>query len=92
MYGGFTLSFDVLMVPCLRSSALLETPSVLKHRRGGCNLLDSGGVPLIIVSHSVLAAWASRTIFGSDLVTARGRRSESMVVHRPGKTRGLGVI
>ena len=89
--GGFALSFEVLMIPCLRLSTLLEMPSALMHRRGRCNLLGSGDVTLIIVSEGV-PVWASRTMFGSDPVTTRGHRSESLAVHRPGKTHGLGVV
>ena len=94
VYGTSVSFFDVLMIPCLRPSTLLETRSVLMHQTGRCKLLDNinADVTLIIVFQHVLAR-ASKMI-GSDLVTARDRRSVSVVVHGHGqeKTHNLGAI
>ena len=42
VYDAFALVFDVLMIPCLRSSTLLEIQSALMHQRGRCNYLIVG--------------------------------------------------
>ena len=42
VYGAFASFFDVLMIPCLRLSTLLEIRSVLMHQRGCCNYLTVG--------------------------------------------------
>ena len=36
---AFALVFDVLMIPCWRSSTLLEIQSALMHQRARCNYL-----------------------------------------------------
>ena len=45
VYDAFALVFDVLMIPCLRSSKLLEMRSVLMHQRGRYNYLIEGMLP-----------------------------------------------
>ena len=86
VYGVSALFFDVLMIPCLRSSALLEILLELIHRRGRCNLLDSECVTLIIVFQGVLVC-ASQVMFRSDPPANRDHWSDSAVVQGHGQGR-----
>ena len=64
VYGAFALCLDVLMVPFLSDSTLLEMLSARVHQRRWCVLLDA----TLVIAFQWAFARANRIVFGRDFV------------------------
>jgi hypothetical protein len=69
VYGAFVVLFDVWMIPCLRSTTLLEnTIRTTTVSEGYYDLLDSKEVIVVIAIQCVLA-WASKIVIRGEFDT-----------------------